>query len=36
MGFEKDLVDFVDMKGKCVVVLGGGDIIMDCVCIFIC
>lgn len=36
MGLEKDEVDYIDMKGKWVVVFGGGDIIMDCVCIFIC
>jgi len=31
MGFEKDALDFVDMNGKKVVVLGGGDTAMDCV-----
>ncbi len=31
MGFEKDANDFVDMAGKNVVVLGGGDTAMDCV-----
>ena len=31
MGFEKDAVEFVDMKDKKVVVLGGGDTAMDCV-----
>ncbi len=31
MGFEKDVLDFVDMKDKKVVVLGGGDTAMDCV-----
>lgn len=35
MGFEKDLADFIDMLGKKVVVLGGGDIVMDCNCILI-
>lgn len=27
---------FVSMEGKCVVVFGGGDIVMDCVCIVLC
>ena len=31
MGFEKDALEFVDMKNKKVVVLGGGDTAMDCV-----
>jgi len=30
LGFEKDPADFVSMKGKKVVVLGGGDTAMDC------
>ncbi|MGC1511015.1 NAD(P)-binding protein [Ketobacter sp. MCCC 1A13808] len=30
MGFEKDPADFIDMSGKKVVVLGGGDTAMDC------
>jgi len=30
LGFEKDPEDFVSMKGKRVVVLGGGDTAMDC------
>ncbi|MEY8203781.1 MAG: FAD-dependent oxidoreductase [Bermanella sp.] len=29
-GWEKDSADFIDMKGKKVVVLGGGDTAMDC------
>jgi glutamate synthase (NADPH/NADH) small chain len=31
MGYEKNPGDFIDMKGKRVVVLGGGDTAMDCV-----
>ncbi|WP_062267228.1 FAD-dependent oxidoreductase [Endozoicomonas arenosclerae] len=30
LGFEKDESDFIGMKGKKVVVLGGGDTAMDC------
>src|SRR5690606_13788712 len=30
MGWEKDAADFVSVKGKRVVVLGGGDTAMDC------
>ncbi|MGH8355063.1 MAG: FAD-dependent oxidoreductase, partial [Pseudomonas sp.] len=30
LGFEKRASDFIDMKGKKVVVLGGGDTAMDC------
>ena len=29
-GYEKDPADFIDMNGKKVVVLGGGDTAMDC------
>jgi glutamate synthase (NADPH/NADH) small chain len=29
-GWEKDANDFISMKGKKVVVLGGGDTAMDC------
>ncbi|WMC10206.1 FAD-dependent oxidoreductase [Oceanimonas pelagia] len=31
LGFEKQAVDYIDMSGKKVVVLGGGDTAMDCV-----
>lgn len=31
MGIEKSPADFIDMQGKKVVVLGGGDTTMDCV-----
>lgn len=31
LGFEQDASDFVDLAGKRVVVLGGGDTAMDCV-----
>lgn len=31
MGLEKNPADYIDMKGKRVVVLGGGDTTMDCV-----
>ena len=31
MGLEKNPADYIDMKGKKVVVLGGGDTTMDCV-----
>lgn len=30
LGFEKSAEDFIDMQGKRVVVLGGGDTAMDC------
>jgi glutamate synthase (NADPH/NADH) small chain len=30
MGWEKDATDFISVKGKRVVVLGGGDTAMDC------
>ena len=30
MGWEKNPADFIDVKGKRVVVLGGGDTAMDC------
>jgi len=30
LGFEKNAADFVNMQGKRVVVLGGGDTAMDC------
>ncbi|WP_317932198.1 FAD-dependent oxidoreductase [Halioxenophilus sp. WMMB6] len=30
LGFEKDPTDFIDVSGKRVVVLGGGDTAMDC------
>lgn len=31
LGFEKEAEDYIDMSGKHVVVLGGGDTAMDCV-----
>ena len=30
LGFEQDETDFIDLKGKKVVILGGGDTAMDC------
>ncbi|MEW6766304.1 MAG: FAD-dependent oxidoreductase [Pseudomonadota bacterium] len=30
LGLEKNAADFIDMKGKRVIVLGGGDTAMDC------
>ena len=30
LGFKRDEADFIDLKGKRVVVLGGGDTAMDC------
>ncbi|WP_293267414.1 FAD-dependent oxidoreductase [Neptunomonas sp.] len=30
LGFEKDPADYISMKGKKVVILGGGDTAMDC------
>ena len=31
LGYEKSAADFINLKGKTVVVLGGGDTAMDCV-----
>lgn len=35
MEFNNEVL-FIDMVGKNVVVFGGGDMVMDCVCILIC